>query len=142
MTNPLDHIDKLCAWLGETDIGILELAGPTRRLRLLHQGDSVAREIVGEAAATGDASSTIIVGAPAVGVFLDRHPLRLEPIAPVGADKLAGAPLGFLRVGQLLAAVAAPRDGIVMDVLVEHGTLVGYGTALFELKPTQGEAGP
>jgi acetyl-CoA carboxylase biotin carboxyl carrier protein len=135
MTNPLDHADKLCAWLDATDIGLLELKGPKGTLRLLHDGSSVKIQDVDEADATRSCGAGLVVRAPTVGIFLDHHPLCERPLAPIGADVLADMPMGFLQVGPLLTPVSAPQGGTVTDVLAEHGKVVGYGAPLFELQP-------
>jgi acetyl-CoA carboxylase biotin carboxyl carrier protein len=134
MTNPLDHIDQLSTWLATTDIGLLELKGPTGTLRLLHDGSGEIRSIDQEEAPRLLAPA-LVVRTAGVGIFLDRHPLGGRPLAAVGAEVLGDAPLGFLQVGPLLTPVPAPRAGIVTDVLVEHGQIVGYGTPLFEMQP-------
>jgi acetyl-CoA carboxylase biotin carboxyl carrier protein len=137
MTNPLDHIEQLSVWLRDTDIGLLELSGPAGAARLLHDGSSVH---VVDASDSTPVPAPIAVLAPSLGVFLERHPLHDRAIATIGAAIQAGAPLGFLQVGPLLSAVPAPQAGTVTEVLVAHGTVVGYGTPLFELQPTEGEA--
>jgi acetyl-CoA carboxylase biotin carboxyl carrier protein len=135
MTNPLDHTDRLCAWLAATDIGLLELTGPMGTLRLLHEGSSVEIQNVDGTETTRPRTPPLVVRAPAVGVFLDHHPLCERVLAPIGAEVVADASLGFLQVGSLLTSVSAPQAGTVTDVFVEHGKAVGYGTPLFELQP-------
>jgi acetyl-CoA carboxylase biotin carboxyl carrier protein len=134
MRNPLDHVEQLSAWLAATDIGLLELKGPTGTLRLLHDGSSVQIQNVDGRDTPQFHADTFVVRAPAVGIFLDRHPLCERAAAPIGAELVADAPLGFLQVGALLTAVPAPWRGSVTSVLAEHGKIVGYGTPLFELQ--------
>ncbi|MCG2626738.1 hypothetical protein L6654_08895 [Bradyrhizobium sp. WYCCWR 13023] len=137
MSNPLDHVDQLGAWLKDANLALLELRGPSATLRLVNDGASV-RVVEGEESPSVDAPS-MTVRAPSPGIFLDRHPLHERAIALV-ADVRAGDPLGFLQIGPLLLAVPAPRAGTLTDVLVAHGTIVGYGTPLFVLQPIEGEA--
>ncbi|MGY8630979.1 biotin/lipoyl-containing protein [Bradyrhizobium sp. 14AA] len=137
MSNPLDHVDKLSAWLKDADLALLELRGPSATLRLVNDGASV-RVVEGEESPSVDAPS-MTVRAPSPGIFLDGHPLHERAIALAAADVRAGDPLGFLQIGPLLLAVPAPRAGTVTDVLVAHGTIVGYGTPLFVLQPIEGE---
>ncbi|WP_370100217.1 biotin/lipoyl-containing protein [Bradyrhizobium yuanmingense] len=127
----------MSAWLKDADLGLLELRGPNATLRLVNDGASV-RVLDGEEIASVDEPS-ITVRAPSPGIFLDRHPLHERAIALVAADVRAGDPLGFLQIGPLLLAVPAPRAGTLTDVLVAHGTIVGYGTPLFALQPIEGE---
>lgn len=129
-----DHVDELCACLVTTDIGLLELRGPMGTLRLLHDGSSVRIQNANGAETARPHTSTLVVRALAVGIFLDHHPLCERPLAPIGAEVVADAPLGFLQVGSLLTPVLAPQAGTLTDMLVEHGKVVGYGTPLFELQ--------
>jgi acetyl-CoA carboxylase biotin carboxyl carrier protein len=135
MRHLLDRVDELCAWLAATDIGLLELKGPAGTLRLLHDGSSVIVQDVDGPETTRSHADAVVVRAPSVGIFLDEHPLCERAVAPIGAEIVAGAPLGFLQVGSLLTPVSAPQAGTVIDVLVKHGSVVGYGTPLFELQP-------
>lgn len=137
MSNPLDHVDQLSAWLRDANLALLELRGPSATLRLVNDGASV-RVVEGEESSPVDAPS-MTVRAPSLGIFLDRHPLHERAIALVAADVRAGDPLGFLQIGPLLLAVPAPRAGTLIDVLVAPGTTVGYGTPLFMLQPIEGE---
>ena len=57
------------------------------------------------------------------------------PLAPPGARVPQGQPLGLLRIGALLLPVPAPHDGRVAGVLDAHGTAVGHGTPLVDLRP-------
>ena len=126
-------VAQLAAWLAGTDIAVLELRGPDGLLRLVRSGDDVRHEI----ATAGDVGAVEVepVSSPGVGVFLDRHPLRLEPAAAPGSRHAAADTLGFIRVGPVLRAVPAPCDCLVADVLVPHGSVVGYGTPLFAIVP-------
>jgi acetyl-CoA carboxylase biotin carboxyl carrier protein len=137
MTDALDHVDQLCAWLADTDISLLELTGPARTLRLLHDDTRVTVETVD--GPEGLCQPALIVRAQAPGRFLQQHPLRDRAIAAIGEDVAADAPLGLLQIGPLLLPVSAPSTGTVTDVLAEHGAIVGYGTPLFELQPFEDE---
>ena len=83
MRNPLDHVDELCAWLAATNIGLLELKGPTGTLRLLHDGSSVKIQDVDGPEATRPHASALVVRALSVGIFLDHHPLCERAVAPI-----------------------------------------------------------
>ena len=133
MTDALDHVDQLCAWLADTDINLLELRSPTRTVRLVYDGTRVTIETVD--GTEGAHPSALVVRAPAPGIFLQQHPLRDRAIAAIGEDVAADAPLGLLQIGPLLLPVSTPLAGTVTDVLARHGTIVGYGTPLLELQP-------
>jgi len=140
MTDAFDHVDQLCAWLADTDISLLELTSPTRTMRLLNDGSRVAVETID--GTEGAHQPALLVRALAPGIFLQQHPLRDSAIAAIGDDIAADASLGLLQIGPLLLPVSAPLTGTVTNVLARHGTVVGYGTPLFELQPLgdEGEA--
>jgi acetyl-CoA carboxylase biotin carboxyl carrier protein len=110
--------------LDGTDIGLLELRTPQGTLRLRRDGSKVV----------ATTASHITVAASSVGVFRHGHPLRAAPLAPPGTRVRAGDPLGLLRIGALLIAVVAPRDGVVDRMLAADGALVGYGAPLARLR--------
>ena len=68
-----------------------------------------------------------------LGVFLHRHPLRADDLAPACSAVTAGQVLGLLQTGPLLQPVRAPSDGVLLEALVPHAATVGYGTPLFAL---------
>jgi acetyl-CoA carboxylase biotin carboxyl carrier protein len=138
----LDH------WLNGTDIALLELTTPRESLRLRRDDAGAAPPAVAPAPASAPASApvsartrpggTVIVTSPSPGVFLHRHPLHAAPAAPLGQPVRAGAVLGLLRIGKLLLAVTAPRDGVVAEFIAAEGGTVGYGAALVRLAAAEG----
>jgi acetyl-CoA carboxylase biotin carboxyl carrier protein len=129
---PVLAVDELVSALAMTDIAELELTGPDVHL-LLHRTPSGAVDRIEPAPAAAPAPAAITVTAPGAGHFFARHPLREAPLAAVGAQVAAGAVLGLLQVEALLLPVVAPEAGELAAVLVAEGTLVGFGTPLFEL---------
>jgi len=130
------QIEQIAAWLAATDIGLLELRGPGQMLLLRHDGAGVeVVDVVQTDGAAAPAAPVLhTVNAPSVGVFLHRHPLREDTLAAPGSAVRAGQALGLLQVGLLLLPVLAPADATVLELLVAHGTVVGYGTQLFALQ--------
>jgi len=131
-----DSVQQLTAWLADTDIALLELSGPGVSLRL-HQGDHGTIEAEQGVAppATLLRPQGLTVRAPSVGVFLAAHPLHATPLALPGTRVRAGEPIGLMQIGALLLPVDAPQDATVRAVLAAPGTVVGFGTPLFELDP-------
>jgi len=135
----IDTLQQLSASLADAGIGLLELRGPGVLLRL--GCDAAEAAPVGERNVATPGTSTdvqppgVTVNAPAAGVFLYAHPMQSTPLAPVGAQVRAGAPVGLLQIGALLLPVPAPRAAVVAGLRVAHGTLVGYGTPLVVLEP-------
>jgi acetyl-CoA carboxylase biotin carboxyl carrier protein len=85
-----------------------------------------------------EASHAETVCAASVGEFLTGYPSRGEPLARVGATVAPGAMLGLVRTGLVFAPVTLatddPRPATLTRILVSTGTLVGYGTPLFEIE--------
>lgn len=134
MTADPSLVAQLSAWLAATDIAVLELRGPGVTLRLARHGREILSEDPGPGEG-GPATEAEVLAAAGVGVFLDRHPLHLEPIIAPGSTHAAGEPLGFLRIGPILQAVVAPCDCLVAQVLSSHGSTVGFGAPLVAIVP-------
>lgn len=135
MTSIFDRVSELAAWVKAAQIDVLVLKGPEGSLRLERSADgAVTRAGRGDERTTDAASrDEAVVRAPIAGTFLVAHPLRDEPLAPLGEHVAAGQWIGLIRIGDLLAPVHAPADGVVDDLLAENGALVGYGEPLFTL---------
>lgn len=130
-----NQIRQIGEWLAASDIGLLELRGPGQTLRLRHDGAGVDVVENNCAAAGPAAPATLnVVVAPSVGVFLHRHPLREDALAMPGEAVHAGQALGLLQIGSLLLPVTAQVDATVYELLVAHGTVVGYGTPLLAMR--------
>jgi acetyl-CoA carboxylase biotin carboxyl carrier protein len=137
---PFDQLETLSAWMAEAGIDELELTGPSFRLRLNGGGLQVQDDQAGDPqrdVVRDQRLGSDIVAASTVGLFLHRHPLHEAALAPEGTPVCAGQALGLLRVGPLLVPVIAPRDGIAGAKLVDHETVVGFGTRLIELHPRE-----
>ena len=82
----------------------------------------------------------LTVASRTVGEFLAAHPGRRSPPKKLGEPVAAGDLLGFVRVGPLLTPVVVDatfgRGGILAEMLVGDGALVGFGTPLFQVLPS------
>jgi acetyl-CoA carboxylase biotin carboxyl carrier protein len=141
---PFDHIEQISAWLTEAGIDHFELSGPERRLRLGRadgegDGSDDTTAELDPAQADIHGQHGFPVNSPAVGILLHRHPMQEAQLAPCGSRIRAEQTVALLQIGALLLPIDAPRDGAVIDLLVPHGTLVGYGTAIIELSATARE---
>ena len=130
----IDQAAQICEWLAATDIEFFELSGPGTLIRLKRNGGSYTAQPVPEGAFVEAGSAAHIVRSGCVGVLLHAHPLRTAPLVKAGDRVAAGQALAVLRIGAVLLAVPAPRDGIVARILVADGTTVGYGEPLVELE--------
>lgn len=135
-----DAWKAIASWLADTDIECAEVSGPGWQVRLLRDSDYVARHVAAVSTppplpdrSLSLGSRIVKVSAPVAGVFLDSHPLRTPPMIRIGSRVKAGDILALLQIGQLLVPVTAPADGVIVRVLVDEQTTVGYGCQLFEM---------
>ena len=79
-----------------------------------------------------------LVRSASVGEFLTSHPARPGAVLRHGARLAPGDLLGLVRTGLVFAPIVLPatdpRPATLTRVLVPAGTLVGYGTPLFEVE--------
>lgn len=115
-------------WLGETDVGFLELTGPSISYRWVNRGGLVMTAPEGHAPQAGGQRRQVV--AATVGVCLHRHPANDKPLVTGGQGVREGEIVGFLRIGSLLLPVSAPQKGVWVGWRVAHGEVVGYGTPL------------
>jgi acetyl-CoA carboxylase biotin carboxyl carrier protein len=131
----IDRATQICQWLAGTDIEFFELSGPDTHIRKKRNGGgSFTAQPVPEVTGMDADSAADIVRSGSVGVLLHAHPLRTAPLVQAGDRVAAGQALAVLRIGAVLLAVPAPRDGVVARILVADGTTVGYGEPLVELE--------
>lgn len=130
-----DLIVDLGAWLSDTSIDELQLTGPEGSIRLVRRQDGSVSEAT--AALPGPLASdhTCIVRATSPGIFLDRHPVGVDPPAEPGAVVGPGDHIGYLRLGLLVVPVTAPVAGHLVSVLAERHQVVGYGAPLVDIEP-------
>ena len=103
----------------------LEISGAIGQLRIVVSG--------GEAHTAQSAkalSKPAVIKAPMAGIFQLQDCASAELPYPV----IAADVLGVLRVGHVLVPVRAGQSGILTRRLIEPGTLVGFGEALFEIE--------
>lgn len=138
MNAPMTDIaQQLEDWLRETPIHTLQLRGPGTFIHLTqatgHHPKQEPMTGAGAVARPEDATSTIVrVGS--VGVVMHAHPLRDDPLVQIGQRVLAGQTVALLKVGAVLLPVPAPHDGVVLQVLVGDGHIVGYGDSLVAIE--------
>jgi len=75
-----------------------------------------------------------IISAPLVGTFY-RSPTPDTPPFVVQGDRVAkGRPLCILEAMKLMNEFQAEFDLVILDILVENGTLVDFGAPLFRVR--------
>lgn len=71
------------------------------------------------------------VRAPLVGVFYRRPAPGEPPFVEVGTRVTAGQQLAIVEAMKMMNPVTAERDGVVLEILAEDGTVVEYDQPLF-----------
>ena len=130
-TKTLAH--QLHEWLNTTSIDELELNGPGTFIHLQRAAQSLP-----DAPQPTSASETLdpmfsLVRAGSVGTVLHTHPFRHDPLVQTGQSVCAGQTVALLKIGSVLLPVPSPHEGTVRRILVEDGSVVGYGDGLVEI---------
>lgn len=131
----VDQVRQFSEWLSATDITLFELTGPGTSLRLRRTvGDAfdVLPATAPQPLAAPPAATTV-VRAGTVGIYLQAHPLRTEPLVRAGDEVQEGQAVAILKIGLVLLAVPAPCAGTVTRVVARHESAVGYGDPLIEI---------
>ncbi len=146
----IGELRQITSWLAVADIEFIEIGRPGATVRLTMEQAScsegvdasaqaalpVARAGQGGAPETSLNEPAVSVTAKSAGIFLTTHPARSIPLVNEGAHVKVGDIVGLLQIAQLCVPVVASADGVVMKMLVAHGTTVGYGTPLLALLPS------
>lgn len=98
------------------------------------QPAAAAPQAAAPAPAPVQASDTIKVKSPMVGVFYAAPAENAEPFVKVGDKVTKGQTLCIVEAMKLMNELTAEQDGIVAEICVENGQVVDYGMTLFELK--------
>ncbi|TIQ36485.1 MAG: biotin attachment protein [Mesorhizobium sp.] len=126
-----EEIEKLAVWCAAAGVSEIELAEAGFSLCLRIQSANASSAAVSDRLRTEAVFKG--VRAPGVGVFRLVHPTTGHPVVERGQSVRKGETVGVLQTGPCLKAVVAPADGALGAALVEEGTVVGYGTPLYEL---------
>jgi biotin carboxyl carrier protein len=126
------ELEQIARWLEEAGLGLIEITGPHGSVRITMEGQGAIVDRSGVPAPSADPAD-LLVTAASPGTFCDQHPTRTAPLAPEASAVRAGDIIGLVEVGGIYAPVAAPADGILARRLVAPGTLISYGTPLFDL---------
>ena len=87
-----------------------------------------------EPAAPAPDTGADFIKAPLVGTFYAASSPDAAPFAPVGTAVKKGQTVCILEAMKMMSEVPAPADGIIAEVLVSDGELVGFDQPLFRLK--------
>lgn len=74
------------------------------------------------------------IRAEGIGTFLPSHPRRPGTTLRSGDKVSSGMVLGYLAFGPTLTAIVSPIAGTLSEILVEDGTLVGFGEHVFTIE--------
>ncbi|NCE63551.1 acetyl-CoA carboxylase biotin carboxyl carrier protein [Pseudoflavonifractor sp. 524-17] len=75
-----------------------------------------------------------VIKAPLVGTFYAAPAPDAAPFAPPGTAVKKGQTVCILEAMKMMSEVPAPQDGVIGEVLVSDGALVGFDQPLFRYK--------
>jgi acetyl-CoA carboxylase biotin carboxyl carrier protein len=126
----IDEIEQFIHRLERAGISRFEYEDANVSLKLILAAGDVPTDDPGATiAATADVIRTSVAG-----VFHARHPISGGVAADALSPVRAGQIVGYVQVGPVARPVTAPRDGVIGCALIQDGTLVGAGQALFDLQ--------
>lgn len=85
--------------------------------------------------AEGNNSNFHKVESPIVGTFYRKPAPDAEPFVQVGKTVKKGDTLCIVEAMKLMNEIEADKDGIIEEVLIEDGSVVEFGEALFLIRP-------
>ncbi len=97
------------------------------------QAAPAAPEAAEPAEDTLDMASLTVVSAPMVGVFYAAPSPGADPFVRVGDCVKAGQTLCIVEAMKVMNEVVSEVDGEVVDICVEDGDLVEYGSCLMKI---------
>ena len=86
------------------------------------------------AAPKAEAPAGPTINAPLVGTFYSAPSPDAAPFVSVGAAAMKGQTVCILEAMKMMSEVPSPADGVVEEILVRDGELVGYDQPLFRLR--------
>ena len=86
------------------------------------------------AEAKAEAPAGLTVNAPLVGTFYSSPSPDAAPFVSVGDTVKKGQTVCILEAMKMMSEVPSPADGVVEEILVRDGELVGYDQPLFRLR--------
>lgn len=97
------------------------------------QADGTTRMVPGPESASAEEIETDIVSSPIVGTFYRAPTPDTPPFVEVGSFVRKGQTLCILEAMKVMNELESEHDGTILEILVENGTLVEYGTPLFRI---------
>ena len=86
------------------------------------------------AAPKAEAPAGPTINAPLVGTFYSAPSPNAAPFVSVGDTVKKGQTVCILEAMKMMSEVPSPADGVVEEILVRDGELVGYDQPLFRLR--------
>lgn len=94
-----------------------------------------------EASCSEDATPTVPVTAPMVGVFYAAPSPDAEPFVALGAHVRRGDTLCIIEAMKLMNEVVAETDGTIVAIDAADGDLVEFGARIMAIEPDAKEVG-
>lgn len=134
LTDPA-ALRRIAEWLSGAGLSALEVESGGSRLRVRVAAGAPVAPVGAPPAAVAARADAPVLRAGGFGLLLWRHPARREPFVAVGQAVTAGQVVGLLRTGTIYAPLRADRSGVVAELLVEEGEMLGYGSPVLALDP-------
>lgn len=139
MIEPND-VQDLVRILQTDGVTLFECDAPDGRLRLRFAagGPALQEQDVPQEKPAPEKPAPAVQRAPGMGFLHLQHPLAGQPLLVEGETVAQGQIVAILQADDVLYPVEADREGIVGQILVREGDVIGYGSALFEWRGAHG----
>lgn len=152
----IKDIEQLISVINKTDLTEVEIERDGVRVSIKREAPSVVQAVSpqivtqeyiadpvaaapqAQVSAAPQASTTAglhKVESPIVGTFYRKPSPDAEPFAQVGQTVKKGDTLCIVEAMKLMNEIEADKDGIIEQVLIEDGSVVEFGEALFLIRP-------
>lgn len=141
MTMKESDIRKYAGLMKELELTGLEVKEDNFTMRLERSGGQVlqvATPVAGVPSAVptvevGPAADYISVRSPLVGTFYASPTERADAFVHVGDVVKRGSTLCIIEAMKLMNEVTAETDGTILEICVQNGQVVEYGSELFRI---------
>ncbi|PRX21652.1 biotin carboxyl carrier protein [Paraburkholderia sp. BL18I3N2] len=134
----IPDLEKIIGSLSQSGVRELRLRKPGFSLEVRRGSDQAGRSpeplsVLTHDRAGSGRSKGDFVQSPHAGIFYGQHPAFRE-VNVERSSVRASDIVGFVANGVVLLPVSSPRDGVIGEQIWPDGSLVGYGTDVYELQ--------
>ncbi|MBS7702804.1 acetyl-CoA carboxylase biotin carboxyl carrier protein [Chelatococcus asaccharovorans] len=134
MALSIRDIEHLAILLERSGLGGIEIEDAGQRLKITLHHVAFSGTSAHSPMNIATTSAGTVVKAEVAGIYVARHPWRENPFVQLGQAVTEGELVGLVKVGRIYTPIPSPATGSVVEILVETGTAIGFGTPIITIK--------